>query len=107
MDGAGDLLAEYFGLTETAEIVSRITELRARQSDSLAAVPAPGARLSALRGELSRQNLDGFLVPLADEHQGEFIASRSQRLAWLTGFGGSAGMAVVMAEKAAIFVDRR
>lgn len=107
MDGAGDLLAEYFGLTETAEIVSRITELRARQSDSLAAVPAPGARLSALRGELSRQNLDGFLVPLADEHQGEFIASRSQRLAWLTGFGGSAGMAVVMAEKAAIFVDGR
>ena len=107
MDGAGDLLAEYFGLTETAEIVSRITDLRARQSDSLAAVPAPGAHLSALRGELSRQNLDGFLVPLADEHQGEFIASRSQRLAWLTGFGGSAGMAVVMAEKAAIFVDGR
>ena len=107
MDGAGDLLAEYFGLTETAEIVSRITDLRARQSDSLAAVPAPGARLSALRRELSRQNLDGFLVPLADEHQGEFIASRSQRLAWLTGFGGSAGMAVVMAEKAAIFVDGR
>ncbi len=107
MDSAGDLLAEYFGLTETAEIVSRITDLRARQSDSLAAVPAPGARLSALRGELSRQNLDGFLVPLADEHQGEFVASRSQRLAWLTGFGGSAGMAVVMAEKAAIFVDGR
>ena len=107
MDGAGDLLADYFGLTETAEIVSRITDLRARQSDSLAAVPAPGARLSALRRELSRQNLDGFLVPLADEHQGEFIASRSQRLAWLTGFGGSAGMAVVMAEKAAIFVDGR
>ena len=51
--------------------------------------------------------LDGFLVPLSDEHQGEFIATRSQRLAWLTGFGGSAGIAIVMADNAAIFVDGR
>ncbi|MGB0630280.1 MAG: aminopeptidase P family protein [Alphaproteobacteria bacterium] len=70
-------------------------------------VPAPSDRLASLRTELSGQGLYGFLVPLADEHQGEFIATRSQRLAWLTGFGGSAGMAIVMTDKAAIFVDGR
>ena len=68
---------------------------------------APGARLAALRAELARRRLDGFLVPLADEHQGEFIAPRSRRLAWLTGFTGSAGIAVVLARRAALFVDGR
>jgi Xaa-Pro aminopeptidase len=66
-----------------------------------------GARLSDLRAELARQGLDGFLVPLADEHQGEYIPGRARRLAWLTGFTGSAGLAVVLAERAAIFVDGR
>ncbi|MSO69502.1 MAG: aminopeptidase P family protein [Alphaproteobacteria bacterium] len=65
------------------------------------------ARLAALRSELRRQSLDGFLVPLADEHQGEYVARRARRLAWLTGFTGSAGIAIVLAERAAIFVDGR
>lgn len=95
------------GNADSVAVVTRIEELRADQSSSLATVPAPADRLAAVRDELSRQDLDGFLVPLADEHQGEFIAARSQRLAWLTGFGGSAGMAVVMADRAAIFVDGR
>ena len=64
-------------------------------------------RLAALRAELARRELDGFVVPLSDEHQGEYVARRSQRLAWLTGFTGSAGMAIVLAEQAVLFVDGR
>lgn len=64
-------------------------------------------RLQALRTELLAEGLDGFLVPRADAHQGEYVADRDQRLAWLTGFTGSAGFAVVLAETAAIFVDGR
>src|SRR5437764_3956258 len=64
-------------------------------------------RLAALRAELARRGLDGFIVPRADEHQGEYVPRRSQRLGWLTGFSGSAGMAIVLADRAAIFVDGR
>ncbi|MCC7275196.1 MAG: aminopeptidase P family protein [Alphaproteobacteria bacterium] len=68
---------------------------------------AVAARLAALRAELSRRELAGFVVPLADEHQGEYLPASAQRLAWLTGFTGSAGYAVVLADAAAIFVDGR
>jgi Xaa-Pro aminopeptidase len=64
-------------------------------------------RLKALRLELSRLQLDGFLVPRADEHQNEYVAPAFERLAWLTGFTGSAGFAVVLPKEAAIFVDGR
>lgn len=64
-------------------------------------------RLSALRAELTAQGLDGFVVPLTDEHMSEYVGDYAQRLGWLTGFGGSAGSAVVLAEKAAIFTDGR
>ena len=64
-------------------------------------------RLAALRAELARRSLDGFVVPLTDEHLSEYVGAYAQRLAWLTGFGGSAGTAVVLADKAAIFVDGR
>jgi Xaa-Pro aminopeptidase len=73
------------------------------QSDAAACAP----RLAALRGELKQRGLDGFLVPRADEHQGEYVPKRAERLAWLTAFTGSAGAAVVLAERAAIFVDGR
>jgi Xaa-Pro aminopeptidase len=65
------------------------------------------SRLAALRDELKRQGLDGFVVPISDEHMSEYVGSYAQRLAWLTGFGGSAGTAVVLADRAAIFVDGR
>ena len=65
------------------------------------------ARLSALREELKRRGLDGFVVPISDEHMSEYIGGYAQRLAWLTGFGGSAGSAAVLADTAAIFVDGR
>lgn len=65
------------------------------------------ARLDALRKELARQNLDGFVIPISDEHLSEYVGAYAQRLAWLTGFGGSAGTAAVLKEKAAMFVDGR
>ncbi|WP_119459098.1 M24 family metallopeptidase [Rhodospirillaceae bacterium SYSU D60014] len=65
------------------------------------------ARLAALRQELDRRGLGGFVVPRADEHQGEYVPPRAERLAWLTGFTGSAGVAVVLQGRAAIFVDGR
>ncbi len=66
-----------------------------------------GARLKALRVRLDGLNLDGFIVPRADEHQNEYVAPCSERLAWLTGFSGSAGCAIVLKKQAAIFVDGR
>ena len=64
-------------------------------------------RLHALRDQLKRNRLDGFVVPLTDEHMSEYVGEYAQRLAWLTGFQGSAGTAVVMPEEAAIFTDGR
>src|SRR6266478_5919695 len=64
-------------------------------------------RLDRLRRELAAHRLDGFIVPRADEHQGEYVPPRGQRLAWLTGFTGSAGLAVVLRDRAALFVDGR
>jgi Xaa-Pro aminopeptidase len=65
------------------------------------------ARLSALREQLRADRLDGFVVPLTDEHMSEYVGSYAQRLAWLTGFQGSAGSAVVLPQEAAIFTDGR
>ncbi len=65
------------------------------------------ARLDALRKELKSRGLDGFVVPISDEHMSEYVGDYAQRLAWLTGFGGSAGTAAVLADRAAIFVDGR
>lgn len=71
-----------------------------------------GAHISAmpvarLRAELRRRGLDGFVVPRADEHQGEYVPASAQRLAHITGFTGSAGMAVLLLERAAVFSDGR
>jgi Xaa-Pro aminopeptidase len=68
---------------------------------------SPQARLEALRSELKRRGLDGFIIPRQDEFQGEYVAPYAERLRWLTGFTGSWGMAVVLPERAAIFVDGR
>ncbi|KQS03010.1 X-Pro aminopeptidase [Sphingomonas sp. Leaf357] len=64
-------------------------------------------RLRALRDQLKRDRLDGFVVPLTDEHMSEYVGAYAQRLAWLTGFQGSAGAAAVLPEDAAIFTDGR
>jgi Xaa-Pro aminopeptidase len=64
-------------------------------------------RVALLRRELARRKLAGFLVPRADEHMGEYVPACAERLSWLTGFTGSAGIAVILARKAALFVDGR
>ncbi len=66
-----------------------------------------GARLARLRKELAKAGLTGFIIPHADEHQSEYLPPSAERLAWLTGFKGSAGTAIVLADAAAIFVDGR
>ncbi|WGJ14980.1 aminopeptidase P family protein [Methylocapsa sp. D3K7] len=65
------------------------------------------SRVAALRAELARLRLDGFLVPRADQYQNEYVAPSEERLAWLSGFTGSAGLAIVLKTRAAIFVDGR
>ena len=64
-------------------------------------------RLAALRKMLAARDLDGFIVPRADAHQGEYVAARDARLAWLTGFTGSAGFCIVTPDQAGVFVDGR
>jgi Xaa-Pro aminopeptidase len=70
--------------------------------------PAHGAaRIAALRAELARCGLDGFIIPRSDEHQNEYVPPNAERLLWLTGFSGSAGIAIVLTDQAALFVDGR
>src|SRR5216117_833797 len=64
-------------------------------------------RVAALRTELARRGLTGFIVPRSDRHQNEYVPACEQRLAWLTGFTGSAGLAIVLMERAILFVDGR
>src|SRR5271154_2593169 len=65
------------------------------------------ARVSQLRAELAKRGIAGFIIPRADEHQNEYVPANAERLRWLTGFAGSAGLAVVMKGSAALFVDGR
>ena len=94
------------------EVIDALRDLNERirstlLDDGLARRTTDPERLAELRKELKRRDLDAFIVPKADEHQGEFVAKRSERLQWLTAFSGSAGTCAVMARKAAIFVDGR
>ncbi len=79
-----------------------------RQSFDDAADPAFGREhLPLIRAEMAAQGLDGLIIPHEDEHQNEYLPDANERLAWTTGFTGSAGAAVVMADKAAVFTDGR
>jgi Xaa-Pro aminopeptidase len=71
------------------------------------AATTSASRVHALRTELARRGLTGFIVPRADRHQNEYVPPSEERLAWLTGFSGSAGVAVVLMERAALFTDGR
>lgn len=78
------------------------------QTFEVTARPEQGPpRLAALRAAMAAAGLDGFIVPRSDAHQGEYVAARDARLAWLTGFTGSAGFCVVLAEAAGVFIDGR
>ncbi|MDZ3832116.1 MAG: aminopeptidase P family protein [Sphingopyxis sp.] len=69
--------------------------------------PVHADRLARLRAALAARGLDGFVIPISDEHMSEYVGDYAQRMAWLTGFGGSAGTAAVLPERAAVFVDGR
>jgi len=78
------------------------------QTFNVTARPDQGPpRLAQLRAELKKEGLDGFLVPRADAHQGEYVAEHDARLAWLTGFTGSAGFCAALREVAGVFIDGR
>lgn len=87
--------------------IQKINNIRSLEESGLNISPAPAKRLESFRDELTKLKLDGFLIPLADQHQSEFPTARFQRLGWLTGFYGSAGLAIVLSDRAAIFVDGR
>jgi len=94
----------------SAEFITVLQDLlrEARTDDfGLECEPARPDRIGALRAELVERELHGFVVPRRDEHLGEYVPARAERLAWLTGFDGSAGQAVVLEDKAALFVDGR
>src|SRR5436309_15757832 len=82
-------------------------EARFQRFDDPSERAASAARVAALRAELKRRGLTGFVVPRADRHQNEYVPASEERLAWLTGFTGSAGAAVVLMERAVLFVDGR
>src|SRR5215212_3821675 len=78
------------------------------QSFDAVTSPSQGPeRVAKLRAELRRRSYAGFIVPRADEHQSEYVPKNAERLAWLTGFTGSAGTAIVLQDKAALVVDGR
>ena len=91
-----------------AQLQALRAAMAAGQGDGVADETLPvAARLAALRRELAALGVDGVIVPRADEHQGEYVPLYARRLAWLTGFTGSAGLAAVLPDLAAIFVDGR
>jgi len=75
--------------------------------DDVAAPEAAAPRMAALRAELSKDGLDGFVVPRADRHQNEYVPESEERLAYLTGFTGSAGFLIVLRDQAILFTDGR
>ncbi|MGO4705666.1 aminopeptidase P family protein [Microvirga sp. 2MCAF38] len=78
------------------------------QSFDASTSPSQGPeRIAKLRAEMARRGFAGFIVPRADEHQGEYVPKNADRLAWLTGFTGSAGTAIILQDKAALIVDGR
>jgi Xaa-Pro aminopeptidase len=89
-------------MTESPAAICRFQSF-AEPSDPAHVAP----RIAALRVSLAAHQLDGFIVPRADEHQGEYVPAHMARLAWLTGFTGSAGAAIVLADRAALIVDGR
>ena len=75
--------------------------------DSPASPDQGPPRLAALRAALAKAGLVGFVIPRADAHQGEYVAARDDRLQWLTGFTGSAGLCIVLPDVAGVFIDGR
>lgn len=109
---AGELPAAWIDLVVENPSPALIAQLQAYRQDwasrqaQIRETPIP-ARLARLREVLKRGGLDGFLIGRADDHQGEYVPKSAERLKYISGFTGSAGMAAVLLDKAAIFVDGR
>ncbi len=88
-------------------LAAKLGALEAELRAARPAEPPAAERITALRAGMEAQKLDGFVVPVGDEFQGEYPARRARRLAWLSGFTGSAGLGVVLARSAALFTDGR
>jgi Xaa-Pro aminopeptidase len=84
-----------------------LSRLRAELAAARPAEPPVAERLARLRAVLAERRLDGLILPLTDEHRSEYLPAAAQRLTWLTGFTGSAGLLIVLPERAALFVDGR
>jgi Xaa-Pro aminopeptidase len=108
---AGDRAEDWMTLVAPEPDETVKAQLRAlRAGFTSPGKPAPATvadRLAALRAELKAQGLDGFIIGRGDEHQGEYVPQRADRLSWISGFNGSAGAAVVTIDAAAVFVDGR
>ena len=93
--------------TPSPALVAQLDALKAETRANLPPAMPLAERVPALRALMAQTGIDGFLIPRADEHQGDSLAPHAERLPWLTGFTGSAGIAVVLTERAALFVDGR
>lgn len=105
-----DMIVPGIDAPENAEVrtaLGQMVDETIEAYDREIRVEQGAARVTLLREELRGSGLDGFVVPMADEHQNEYIPRHAQRLAWLSGFQGSAGTIIVLADRAAIFVDGR
>ena len=100
------LVGDRLGKDLVADLVA-LREVRTNEREGGAEISAPSERLHRLRAVLDERGVDGLILPRADEHQGEYLPPRAERLAWLTGFTGSAGVVVVLKDKAAVFTDGR
>jgi len=87
---------------------AQLRALKSEIENKTPSMPLPAAeRLVRLRARMAKIGIDGFIVGLADAHQGEYVPESEARLAWLTGFRGSAGIALIMADRGCLFVDGR
>jgi Xaa-Pro aminopeptidase len=107
--GAPDMWLKLFKTNGDAETAAQLKALKNRLAAEQEAGQANKTenRLEALRAEMKKRGIDGFFIPRADEFQGEYVPKRAERLAWITGFTGSAGYAVVLNDKAGFFTDGR
>lgn len=102
---APDLWLTLFKSSSNKDIAQQLTALKDEMAEQT--VPPQQNKLADLRAEMAKRGVDGFYVPRADEFHGEYVPARADRLAWITGFTGSAGSAVVLNDKAGFFTDGR
>ncbi len=102
-----DAWLDLIAPADAAEFREHLRRLEAGLAAARPSEPPVAERLARLRAVLAEQQLHGLILPLTDEHRSEYLPAAAQRLSWLTGFTGSAGLLIVLAERAALFVDGR